>query len=100
MTGETLKCDWCEKEFTGDAESFVESGIDLFIEPEEGEEWKGDQPPGDYEFSVEMRRELREELGINDEELEELLTHGKIDGLGSIVCPECRNSCGSEPLEE
>jgi hypothetical protein len=97
---EMMKCDWCGKEFPADARACVEAGIDAYHPPEDGEEWKGEEAVAlaPDQFSQEQREHMKAEMQITDEQLEELLTTGKIEGLGAIVCLECQDA-GLEAAE-
>ena len=91
---EIMKCDWCGKEFPADARACVEAGFDAAYMDDEGEAWKGDtsQPliPSHVEMGDGDKERLKAEMGLNDVELDELLSTGKVDGLGAIVCLECQ----------
>jgi hypothetical protein len=83
-----MTCEWCGKDFPADARACVEGGIDAYHPPEDGEEWKGYEPvtlkPED--FSLRELEGIKDQLGINDTQLEELLRTGKVEELGGIVC--------------
>ena len=87
-----MKCDWCAKEFPADARACVEAGIDAYHPPEDGEEWKGEEPltlkPD--EFSPEQRESMKAQMGLDDAQLDDLLRTGSVEGLGAIVCMECQ----------
>jgi hypothetical protein len=89
-------CDWCGKEFPADARACVEAGFDAAHLPEDmkGEEWKGEHAVSVDPESIppEKREEMKKAMGLNDEQLEELLTTGEVGGLGAIVCIECQDS--------
>lgn len=91
---EMMTCDWCGKEFPADARACVEAGVETFTEPEEGEEWKGDQPVtiGLDELTPAQREHFKSFLGLNDAQLQQLLETGAMDDLGSIVCLECQDA--------
>ena len=99
---ETMKCDWCGKEFPADARACVEAGFDAAYVEDDGEAWKGEDreplPPGHIEAGDGDRKRLKAEMGLNDAELDELLSTGKIEGLGAIVCLECQDA-GLEAAE-
>jgi len=89
---EMMKCDWCSKDFPADPRACVESGIALFQEPEDGDEWKGEQPITLHpsQMTDDQKNSLKAETGMSDVELDRLLTTGNIDGLGSIICLQCQ----------
>lgn len=95
---EMMKCDWCGKEFPADARACVETGFDAVWQPDEGEEWKGEQPvalpPGHFAHGT--REKMKEQMGLDDKQLDQLLTTGKIHDLGGIVCLECQDECVAE----
>ena len=89
-----MTCEWCGKDFPADARACVEGQIDAYHPPEDGEEWKGDEPialkPED--FSPDELDDLMDQLGINEAQLEELLRTGKVDELGGIICLSCQDA--------
>ena len=91
---EMMKCDWCGKSFPADPRACVESGIEAYHPPEDGEEWKGNDPtqlpPGHFEKAY--RERMKSEMEITDEQLDELLATGSVSGLGSIICVECQDA--------
>lgn len=99
---EMMKCDWCGKEFPADARACVEAGYEAVHVEDDGEAWKGDDreplPLGHIEEGDGDRERLKSEMGLTDSELDELLTAGKIRGLGAIVCLECQDA-GLEDAE-
>lgn len=94
-----MKCDWCGKEFPADARACVETGFDAVYQPEPGEEWKEPEtamlPPG-HQLTPEQRDRLKAEMGLDDTQLDQLLTTGSIAGLGGIVCVECQDKALAE----
>lgn len=92
-----MKCDWCNREFPADARACVEGGISSLHEIPEGDEWKGesyqDHAP---ELSTQDRESVKAEFGLDDAQLEELLTTGSVSGIGVIVCLECQDSALTE----
>lgn len=97
---EMMKCEWCGKEFPADPRACVDAGIDAYHPPEDGEEWKGEEPtelpPG--HFAAADREHMKKEMGLDDAQLDQLLATGKIDGLGAIICLECQDA-GLEAAE-
>lgn len=95
---EMMVCDWCGKEFPADARACVEGGIEAVYEPEEGEEWRGEQPIAldPVEFTPEQLAGIKKAMEINDQELNQLIRTGKIDGMGAIVCLECQDAAAAE----
>ncbi len=91
----TMTCDWCGKTFPADARACVESGIAAFLQPEDGEEWKGEQPselpPGHFDLTDANRAQMKADLEIDDAQLDELLATGKVEGLGAIICVKCQD---------
>lgn len=91
---EMMKCDWCGKEFPADARCCMEGGIHAYHTPQDGEEWKGEEPielpPGHFE-ATDMEA-IKKEYGLNEEQLNQLLTTGSVEGLGTIVCMECQQA--------
>ena len=83
-----MTCDWCKKEFPEDARACVESGFDAVWETEDGKPWEEEEPPP---LTAEAREHLKADMGLNDAELDRLLTTGTVDGLGAIVCLECQS---------
>lgn len=87
-----MTCDWCGKEFPADARACVEGGVAAVVPAEPGEEWKGETPvtldPG--ELTADQRAALKRELGLEDADLDRLLTTGEVDGVGVIVCLPCQ----------
>jgi hypothetical protein len=98
----TMTCDWCGKDFPADARACVEAGVHAYYGPEEGEEWKGNEPSAAHPdmLSQDQRDFLKAQHGLNDDELHELLTTGNVSGLGAIICVECQDAAleNSEPL--
>ena len=94
---ETMTCDWCGKNFPADARACVEAGIDAAHPPEEGEEWKGEDPLRltPEEFSKEQLDQLKADMQLNDAQLDQLLRTGRVEGLGAIVCLECQDQATS-----
>jgi len=89
-----MKCDWCGKEFPADARACVETGFHAVYEQEPGEEWKEAETavlPAGHEFAPAHRERLKAEMGLEDGELDQLLTTGKVEGLGGIVCLQCQD---------
>lgn len=90
---ETMKCDWCGKEFPADARACVEAAIDAYHPPQDGEEWKGEEPtnipPG--HFAAAEREHMKSTMGLDDDQLDQLLATGKVTGLGAIICIQCQD---------
>lgn len=98
-----MTCDWCGKIFPADANACVEAGIAVFDPSEEGEEWKGETPPPqDYtKAEVSDSESVKKAFGITDEQFEELLDKGSLDGLGAVICLECQDKgLTDEDMEE
>lgn len=93
---ETMTCDWCGKEFPADARACTEVGFSVEHEPEEGEEWKGRCEVTPEAFTPEQRQQMKRQMDLDDAQLEQLLTTGRVDGLGGIVCLECQDDCVEE----
>ena len=91
MTQPTMTCDWCGKDFPADPRACLEAGFEAELPDDDGDEWK--REPIEYPIQVtpEERSEMKRHMGLNDAQLEELLATGKVEGLGSIVCVECRD---------
>jgi hypothetical protein len=99
-----MKCDWCGKEFPADARACVEAGFDAVHDPEDmkGEEWKGKHTPSlapDH-FTPAQREQMKEQMGLDEAQLDELLRTGKVHGLGAIVCLECQDDCVPDPDDD
>jgi hypothetical protein len=94
MSEETMKCDWCNKEFPADARACVESWISAYHPPQDGEEWKGEESTNvtPEEIPKEDWERMKQEMELNDDQLKELLTTGTVSGLGAIVCVECQDA--------
>lgn len=90
---DTMKCDWCGKEFPADARACVEGNIDAYHPPETGEEWKGEEPisipPGHFGHSD--RESMKVQMGLDDRQLDQLLSTGQVTGLGMIICLQCQD---------
>lgn len=101
---ELMKCDWCGKEFPADARACVEAGFDAVHDPEdlEGEEWKGEHAPSlePGNFTPAQREQMKEQMGLDEAQLDELLRTGKVQGLGAIVCLECQDDCEPDPDDD
>lgn len=96
MSIDNVTCDWCGKEFPMDTDSFIEAEIEMSFEPEDGEEWKSGDEAASVSFEDldhDSREHLKSELDLDDEQLSELLSTGRLSGVGSTICPECRNHC-------
>lgn len=93
---EMMKCDWCGKEFPADARACIEAGIEAAWVEDDKEPWKGDDPepgiPSHVEVGEQDRESMKAAMGLSDTELDELLTTGKIGGLGAIVCLACQDA--------
>lgn len=99
---ETMRCDWCGKEFPADARACVEGGIDLNMMLGAGDaeelvgvrgdtgEWKGlGLDPDD--IPEEHAARIMGELGLDRAQFETLIRTGTVAGLGSIVCLDCQD---------
>lgn len=89
-----MTCDWCGKEFPADARACVEAGIQAFDLYQDGDEWKGDDAISidPKTLSQDQIEFLKQSMGLDDAQLHELLTTGKIESLGAIVCLECQDN--------
>jgi hypothetical protein len=88
-----MTCDWCGKEFSADARACVDAGVVAFHPNEDGEDWKElESISADaVDLSDSEKDTIMRELEINESQLTELLSTGKIEGLGGIVCIECQD---------
>lgn len=100
-----MTCDWCGKDFPATPDACVESGICCHIEGEELCEndflnllVSSHIDPRD--ISDEDRENMKEELELDDDQLDTLLSTGRIDGLASIVCPQCQDESIVEEFGE
>lgn len=94
-----MTCDWCGKVFPADARACVETGFDAVYQPEPGEEWKEPETatlPDGLALTHEHRERLKNEMGLDDAQLDELLTTGSVTGLGGIICLECQDRAAKE----
>lgn len=82
-----MKCDWCGKEFPADARACQESGLEA--EFDTSEDWKNDEEG--WTPTPEEWEKMKADLGLDDDQLHTLLSTGKLDGLGSIVCLQCQD---------
>lgn len=91
-TGTLVKCDWCGVDFPANPNAFSESGISMFEQPDDAEAWKGEQlesPVRGVVLSDSDKAALKGELGLDDEQLRELLETGSVNTGFSCVCPKC-----------
>jgi hypothetical protein len=91
---EMVKCDWCGKMVEAVAEVFCETGFDAIHTPEEGEEWKGEEAAKLAPDSIppEHRKHMKEQMGLTDDQLDQLLATGEIRDLGGVVCIDCQDA--------
>lgn len=84
-------CDWCKKSFVPTAADFYEGGISIddFGEVLSGEEWKGKTGLAIADFSPAALAYIKEQTGLNHEQMVELLAKGHVEDMGACVCPEC-----------
>lgn len=96
-------CDWCGCEFDPDPDSMVESGISaIHPEPDPSEEWKDTKAPTCdtpdlATASPETLEEIRQELGLTPEQLQELIATGHTNTGYSCLCPTCLEDEGEPP---
>lgn len=92
-----MECEWCGKVFPADAMACAEAGLDACHPPLDGEEWKGDEPvslpPG--HFSSSDRETMKQQMGLDDAQLDQLLETGSVEGFGAIVCVECQDNAAA-----
>ena len=93
-------CDWCGKVFPADPRTMVESGFSAGHEAEHdpADNWKGGTPQFEKlsleitEISPDTLESMKREMGLNDDELAELLRTGSVKNGASCVCLECQDS--------
>ena len=95
----TVQCEWCGKEFPVEPAAFVESGFSALIE--EGvaaawQAWRGDDEP--ETIPLEEREDLKAQMDLTDDQLNELLSTGTVEAGASIVCTECQDEALSHSL--
>lgn len=82
-----MTCDWCKKEFDADPRACVEAGVSAEPAFDSSESWKHqDDKPSDDQIA-----KLKSEFGLTDDEVEDLLEDGEVDGLGAIICLDCQD---------
>jgi len=95
-----VNCEWCGKSFIPTPDEFVESGFAAFDEnKDEADSWKGEQPVESIDIEsipVSDRERMKKDMGINDDQLKELLTTGVIENGASIICVECQDKALEE----
>lgn len=94
-----LTCDFCGSVFAADADAFHEGGIDMEIEINPADAWKaeGNARPLLVTFDAAEREAMMRDLGIDDAQLDQLLSTGKLKGLGMALCPRCRSEAEECP---
>ncbi len=98
-------CDWCGKEFPADPRTMMESGFSAEFEPEDNaaESWKGEAPeriPARIKYEdapPEIITQMKNEMGLNDEQVKELLETGGVTSGASCVCIECQDNAEEQP---
>ncbi len=100
MTTELMRCDWCGSDFPADPRCCLEGGVEIDHDIEEGDEWKGGpELPSANSFTRQDREDLKRAFGIDDRQVEELITRGKVEGVGVIVCLRCQEEASIESDE-
>lgn len=99
-------CDWCGKDFVPTPENFVDAGVSMGYEPEPEDAWRHpsgmvrgeipDIPKEHYDDVFATAKEHNPDL--TDEQVHELLTTGKVEGLTQCVCFDCMDA--AVPIDE
>lgn len=84
-------CSECQKQFDPDPDWVLVEEIDAIIEPSGCDEDCDCCPAEGHALSPESREEVKANLGINDDELNEILRGGKVAVGGVIICKECQD---------
>ena len=94
-------CDWCGGEFAPDPECMVESGFSVDWETEEGELWMGEgEPPPTWETAPpEMLAQMKEEMGLDDEQVKRLIETGGVNTGYECICKKCHEENDENELE-
>lgn len=94
----TITCDWCGQQVPADPRCFVESGFSGFAEnePDAADDWKGGTPMEKVsidpsEVSKEQRDHMKREMGLDDDQLDQILTTGHVENGAAIVCLKCQD---------
>jgi len=87
-------CDFCGAEFIPSASSFCEGGIEMC--DESIEVWTEEEEKEQALERAEIREHIKSGLGLNDDQADEVLSTGKVEGMAWCVCPKCQDA---EPEE-
>ena len=90
-------CDFCGQLFAPSVDNFVQSGLCALVQPTDpAEAWKGTPLPVKVEadLTAEQLHQVKENLGINDEQLKQLLSTGMIETGCLCVCDRCLDRRG------